>query len=416
MAYSILQSPADTSGVKFVGALDDIIYVVNDTTNTSELKYKYICTVTIGGIERAKLKVSPNGVNAGIFNVAAIIRDYLDPALTDGGDSIHKVMTEANTTMYKAVTLAFGYEYAASVDEQPTEYLNQASSTLYALRATFVPNYRSFDDKVVSDYVPSTTAKFLTSLPNEQYVTEDDWGVVAMITDFSITQRAMYMRVRYYNESTLLSDSMLPFNQEWLGTSKFGYFGAYPENLEAQVADADAKPSANAGWTYYTVEAKLSNLTSSTSMSQVYTFYNLQECKYDVYRLAWLNEYGGWDYLNFPKASERSVDVKREMYLKDSSNWMTAGTASNYARQPWNLGEVAYGVESRDTLTLNSMFLDEAYNDAFKSLMQSREVYVQQDNWLPVQVRSSQFVYKTGLNGQMVQFSISIQLRKNVVQ
>ncbi len=417
MAYSILQSPTTTDGLIFVGALDDNIFVVKDTTNTNELKYKYICTITIDGVLRAKLKQTPNGVSAGIFNISAVIRDYLESQLTYASDSVHKVVTEANTTLYKVVTLGFGYEYAASADEQPTETLGQASATVYATRSTFIPNYASLADVAVDDYVPGTTAKFLTSLPNEIYTTEDDWGVVAMITDFTTSKRAMYMRVRYYNGNTMLSDSMLPFNQAWLGTSKYGYFGAYPENLEVQTADADAKPSANAGWTYYTVQAKLSSLTSSTSMSQVYTFYKQTECKYDVYRLAWLNEYGGWDYLNFPKASQTSTEVKRETYMRDGSNYMTAGTGTSFVRNPWDMGQTAYGVTSQDTIKMNSDFLPESYNAVYKSLMHAREVYLQNEDWLPVTLKESRASYMIGVNGQMVQYSVEVQLgRKNVTQ
>ena len=64
-------------------------------------------------------------------------------------------------------------------------------------------------------------------------------------------------------------------------------------------------------------------------------------------------------------------------------------------------------VTSRKSLTLNTGFLKEEYNETIRQLMQSEDVWIRDGNiTLPVSVKDSSFSYKTHLNDKLVNYTV----------
>ena len=67
MAYTIEQSSAQTPNVQ--GVSDDIYYVVRDTVNNGEPKFRYLLRVTIDSVVIGTFKQLPNNANSAAFIV-----------------------------------------------------------------------------------------------------------------------------------------------------------------------------------------------------------------------------------------------------------------------------------------------------------------------------------------------------------
>lgn len=90
--------------------------------------------------------------------------------------------------------------------------------------------------------------------------------------------------------------------------------------------------------------------------------------KYTPTRIIFKNRYGAFDQFEFSLVSTNSFDVSTKEY---DSNALDA-TEPIYNR--YN-GTKTYFTEGRETLTVNSDYVDESFNDFFKQLMASDEIY-----------------------------------------
>ena len=74
MAYNVNQT---STGLR--GSYDDLIYVVEDDTNTGEPKYRYACSVNVGGVPQAILRQLPNNADCAVFNPRIIAAQFVKP-------------------------------------------------------------------------------------------------------------------------------------------------------------------------------------------------------------------------------------------------------------------------------------------------------------------------------------------------
>ena len=72
MAYTVNQT---STGLR--GTYDELIFVVNDDTNTGEEKYRYACAVTIDSTQQAVLRQLPNNADSAVFNVRNVAAQFV---------------------------------------------------------------------------------------------------------------------------------------------------------------------------------------------------------------------------------------------------------------------------------------------------------------------------------------------------
>jgi len=62
------------------------------------------------------------------------------------------------------------------------------------------------------------------------------------------------------------------------------------------------------------------------------------------------------------------------------------------------------------SLTLNTGFLRDEYNETMRQLFQSEDIWIRDENkTLPVVVKDSSFTYKTSLNDKLVNYTVQFE-------
>jgi len=134
----------------------------------------------------------------------------------------------------------------------------------------------------------------------------------------------------------------------------------------------------------------------------------VEECKYNPYKVTFVNNFGELQDLWFFKRSNLSLNTQQESY---KANIVTDGTYSINSRQKTVFNKT--GVEK---LQLNTGFYPESYNDVFRQLTLSEEVWINYDgDTLPITVMSSSLNYKTSVNDKLINYTIDVEFANNKI-
>jgi len=135
---------------------------------------------------------------------------------------------------------------------------------------------------------------------------------------------------------------------------------------------------------------------------------NISECKYTPYKIIFRNKYGAKQELWFFKASRLSMEVEREQYQGNTIKDYRAGNISSHRN-------VDFYTTSKETLTINSGFVPEEFNEVFKQLMLSEQVWIEYNQQvLPINVSNKTIDYKTKLNNKLINYTIDVEFSFNI--
>ena len=150
------------------------------------------------------------------------------------------------------------------------------------------------------------------------------------------------------------------------------------------------------------------NYTGTNRMTDRMHFDYVCDTKYDNIRVKWKNRFGAFDYYNFNLVSRQSMSTSRQRYQPQIGSWN--GRSLSY--EQFENSTQNYIVDSKQNLSVNSNYLPESYNDIFKELMVSDEVYWVQsytdtdgESLMPLAVQSSNFNIKTTKVDKLIQYS-----------
>ena len=137
------------------------------------------------------------------------------------------------------------------------------------------------------------------------------------------------------------------------------------------------------------------------------------EKKYPNVRIKWKNRFGQFDFLNFNLVSRESFNTNIRTFQRQIGSW-GAKTLSynNYDSSTQN-----YSADSTQTLTVNSDWLSEDYNEILKQLMVSDEIY-----WIynessgdlrPITIKTNTITFKTNVVDKLIQYSFDFEFGQN---
>ena len=463
MAYTIEQKPN-----QLAGANSPMVFVLKDTSNTGDPKYRYIAQVYISTtdastwVEKAKIKIHKNSQDVGIVDVHKIVRSYLETQEKNVGNqeaiagSIHSIgisdtsnSYSQNTNQVVGVKLVGGYEKASSATAAPVETLNQANTIIYSIPATTPytdtgTNVGGLDidgtNNPLTNYIPSgATKKFLTNSPRVQFVRGGNTAsenidelTIAFINDGLITDGDSIVKIaiEYYNKTGGQIGATKYFTNDVASGGKATaddvknsllYFGCGTYNLEAQVDEPDNQPSEFTDWAYYVIYGADGSGNQETDK---YYFYRYgsgatvddrhQSCsRYDNVRLAWRNRLGAWDYINFRGKSTESVAITRSDSASVSGTWNSATfTYDNSDR-----GKKTLYTEATRKLTINSDWLNDDEGAWLEELFTSTNVHILGDSNIvyPVVITDKAYTKKTSVNNKVkIQYTINLEYANKV--
>ena len=138
------------------------------------------------------------------------------------------------------------------------------------------------------------------------------------------------------------------------------------------------------------------------------------ECtkKYPNVRIKWKNRFGQWDYFNFNLVSTETFNTERSRYQPQIGTW----TDRTLTYNDYDSAIQNYITDSTLKLSVNTDYVNEDYNEIFKQLMVSDEIYwvYQEGSELnntekvkPLAIDTSSFNLKTNVVDKLIQYQFT---------
>tara|TARA_R110000796_G_scaffold5121_2_gene19382 strand:+ start:3392 stop:4576 length:1185 start_codon:yes stop_codon:yes gene_type:complete len=381
MAIEILQYPASASL-----AQSPIICAVSEsltgTIASSSFQYigeLYYWTGSVndsGSLPQFTLAKFPNASLTGIFDFSKIINSTLEDTVEQNpsqvtflkGDFYHQYITQSafvtgshvETGIYKALD---GY---ALYQEPITQSLEDKS-----------PHYPILTDG-------PTTQSYFTNNAGEMGVWIGAFDVGTYADKIAISgSDGTSFEVAYTSNGN---------SEEMIGNFPIG------PNQSSWTIDADLP--------YYTIQAKY----LSAYLGEPLRFELACEKKYPNVRLKWKNRFGQFDYLNFNLASKESFRTANKTFQRQIGTW----DATSLTYDKADSATQNYAADTTQTLTVNSDWLDEDYNEILKQFMVSDEIYWVYDesagqttegSLRPITIQTNSIQFKTRVVDKLIQYS-----------
>jgi hypothetical protein len=470
MALEIVQSPISPSvSISYnptpIG--QQIIFAVkDDPTVATKYKVKFVAEVHVStepiilSNDDARIgifKTTPNNKGVGIFDLRPVLEtfvkaDYEGSTFGNGSrykDSevphpihlIDKYAMSENAIRFMAIN--FYVEY--SDDPNGTVSISTDSET--SDQYTIFNGVLQYDDVLTlsngnygydlfkfgyDGFFLADTGDFLSNAPSTQYARLTDYGTLPFLNFLPTPDDIVANIVITYYWDGGSSTQTVP--QSWTngGLSKntseayknLMYFGCFPANLQnwstTAVYGASSFETAIAnGLTHYTMIAN-SEISTTSQMTTINIICpNLKG--YEGIRLAWLNQWGTWDYYTFTMKSTRTTSTKRIPYNQQGGTW----NESTFKISGWKGGKKNFRVNSTEKIKLNTDFVTEAEGVWFEELINSPEVYIVNEfesgddtatitnKYIePVVLTTSSYIKKTIANDKLMQYTFEIEKSK----
>ena len=158
----------------------------------------------------------------------------------------------------------------------------------------------------------------------------------------------------------------------------------------------------NANTTAFSVQA----YNGSTPLGTPINF--VKDClqKYPNIRIKWKNRYGQFDYFNFYMVNRQGFTSTKRTYQPQLGTWQ--GSTLSYNN--YDSSNLNYLSDSKQTLSVNTPFISDDYNNILKQLLVSDEIYWvyeyenNSETVRPITIRTDSIIFKTGVNDKLVQY------------
>tara|TARA_R110000751_G_scaffold94849_1_gene185151 strand:+ start:96 stop:1277 length:1182 start_codon:yes stop_codon:yes gene_type:complete len=153
---------------------------------------------------------------------------------------------------------------------------------------------------------------------------------------------------------------------------------------------------------------------ASSSDVEVFKVKTLNECLYTPIKVTFVNKFGAFQDLIFFKKSIDKTSVKGESY-KSSIFDLATLTYKTYQHQL-----TQFMVQGSDSITMNTGYMPEDYNQVIEELMLSEQVWATfvtdtEELIRPVVPKTKSFTHKTQLNDKLIDYTIDFDIANNKI-
>lgn len=370
---SLAQSPVAFSVFENTG-----LYSGSEFQYTCQLNY-WTGSESASGSYDYLLTKYPNTSGVGIFDVSRVLNSALDQLSYEYSSSV---------LYYKA---GFNYNYlSASVRVSASVEPALVSQYYKAL-----DGYALFPEPI-NQNVPSKSVHWplMTDGPVTSSVTPSDTGFLGVYvgdTGASTPTKIVYKKIGGSS-----SDFAISGNTNSTGQIVRVPYAPSQSAFPLTVTDGDD----------YTIQA----FSGSTALGT--PLYLSVDCafKYTPIRILWKNRYGQFDYLNFYKANYKTFGTDQRTYQPQLGSWDATSLTYNVNQN----NTQKYIVNTNEQLEVNSDWLLESWNELYKQLLVSDEIYWSYDmpNNLvkPLAITTNSVRFKTGVNDKLIQYTVSFSI------
>jgi len=358
---------------------------VTGSTNIANLSYFQINITVFGGLSSSteicddlyatySLQKKPLGAEVSVsFDISEIVNDHLEQIFTGTYSA-----SSAKSSIWVTV--------ATSARQADGTLIQTITSNTYLAQE----GYNKFKDGV-------------------NYTAEP----IAMITGTHFEYHKGSTLTIPVNVERVSQVEFIGANGITVGTDTFTDNGNQNQKIQfAQFANTSVKDVARVKVTYNT-----------TSFTTIYTK-EIEECKYPVNKITFVNRWGAMQDLFFFKKSVESLESRSENFNAsifearavqlepgeepgdDCQETITYNTYSTTAH-----AKKTFNANATESVLLNSGFVNELMNPFFEELMVSENIWLTDtDNVIyPVNLKDSSFTKKTGLNDRLINYTMNFE-------
>ena len=126
---------------------------------------------------------------------------------------------------------------------------------------------------------------------------------------------------------------------------------------------------------------------------------------YDPIKVTFVNKYGALQDLWFDKKSMNSINVQSNDYKASVMDFSSTPTYDTSAHQNRVLDLVG-----KESITMNTGYIDEEYNEVFRQLMLSEQVWMtrltETEEVFPLRPKTQSLQFKTRINDKLVNYTV----------
>ena len=342
--------------------------------------FQYTCTLQIwtgslsasGSGTQYALRKYPNASGYGLFDVSRFVNSSLTNLAYQATSSV----------VYFKPT--FNYQYQGSITGS-----NITSSVCIGL-----DGYNIFPNQINSSATSSAYWPLMTDGPQSQSIAINDngwWGV-------------------YVGEGSNVNVSYTASYANGTSTSATKTVSGSTSNTTASIAWIPMGP-VQPGFPLALTNGG-SDLVSYTIKSNGLSINQTIECayKYTPVRVLWKNRHGQIDWRNAWYKNTQDFTTEQRVYQPQLGTW----NSSQLNYNAYQTATQRYIVDATQTITVNTEFLPQDYNEILKQLMVTDEVYWAYDipNSLvkPLTIKSNKLDFKTGVNDKLIQYTFTFDV------
>jgi len=286
-----------------------------------------------------------------------------------------------------------------------------ASSAKSSIWVTVATSARQSDGQIVPD----------TSVTSNTYLAQEGYNKFKEGVNYTTEPTAMISSnyIQYHLGSTVT----IPVNVErvtsvqWRSGTGVRETDSFTDNLNQNQKIQYAQ---------FTSTTLLDNVlvTYDSGSTSTITIEPIEECKYPVNKITFVNRWGAMQDLFFFKKSVDSLDATSESFNRsifearrvqldppetpgdDCQESLTFNTYSTTAH-----AKKTFNANATESVLLNSGFVNELMNPYFEELMVSENIWLTDSsaNIYPVNLKESSFTKKTSLNDRLINYTMSFE-------
>jgi hypothetical protein len=374
MSITVISSPG-----QFTAAYNQINYLVS-STNAAQPNFQFLADVYVGGVLESRLVFPKQPSSSSIqLDISPVIKNYVTHDLSN----VYSVINAPNTNSQCDWQIKFGEVY--DVSGIPTTYANLTTAPVAGSNISFNSIF-DFEQAVNLSLTPydCPTFGFLTSNPENITINQGD---KLYLSFYDFTDEAQFISISGTEVVLTKNGNYYMYNV------RVGWDELVALSIDAAILSAGS-------YTLQLLDGGLSGLGPPITV-------NLNTCnpKFEVFRLHWLNQYGGWDSFNFDKASVDSMGIDRSQFKKILPIGYSIGDRlkSNF------------NTRITDKIELNSNWVSDNMAEWLQSLFQSPLVMLEKSTGLvAVNVLDDSYTIEKYLNGrQLHNINLSIEYSYN---
>lgn len=425
MAITVQEQPYSATKVG-----QKLIYRLT-SSNVANDGFKFVFKIyegTTNLISTIYVPPTPEATPQGILDLSPILKHRMDirHKSFDNEHSVGYGNSDYPYYLYK-VTMQEGYNVAGvfTVNATTTTKYHYLLPCSYAHMDGYKPNPDNrygldgvtkllMGDRNSGTHIPRNMPTGLTASSSRVFIpirdNNMDYGNLYYITDYADTLSAKDSGISTATSvkmKLVTSTGTNVFATKAIDDNGLVVIPAYPKSLEGTTSLID--PADYPNFKYYSLTVV--NNTGATQLSAEYVFYPYtSNCIYDNVRLAWWSPVsGGFDYFNFDKKNEESIEVERKRVQRVVGNYSTASSGFTYNTADRGLMEG--DIETRTYLTITSDYIRENEFALLKNLVRSKAVYIINDDGsiLPVVIEENGFTSRRTRDGKVYNLTLRVR-------